>query len=121
MTGARRAGLAYVQATLPNSAEQAKSSRAQPIRVALSLALVIPRAPWSVAVSAETSRAAITRNGELGGTDYCLALTASAEAALERYGAAADHVMTVRQEMEKSTHKHAAGTVKESIETRSRT
>jgi DNA-binding winged helix-turn-helix (wHTH) protein len=32
---------------------------------------------------------------------FCLALTASAEAALGRYGAAADHVMAARQEMDR--------------------
>jgi pimeloyl-ACP methyl ester carboxylesterase len=40
--------------------------------LALGLAVVVPRAPWSAAPRAEAPRPAITREGQLGGADYII-------------------------------------------------
>jgi dienelactone hydrolase len=45
--------------------------------LALVLALVVPRAPWSDAPRAEPQRAAISRSGVLGGADYLIEVPAN--------------------------------------------
>jgi pimeloyl-ACP methyl ester carboxylesterase len=45
--------------------------------LALGLALVVPRAPWSDAPRAEPQRAAISRSGVLGGADYLIEVPAN--------------------------------------------
>ena len=45
--------------------------------LAMGLALVVPRVPWSAAPRAEPPRAAISRSGVLGGADYLIEVPAS--------------------------------------------
>jgi pimeloyl-ACP methyl ester carboxylesterase len=45
--------------------------------LALGLALVVPRAPWSDAPRAEPQRAAISRSGVVGGADYLIEVPAN--------------------------------------------
>jgi dienelactone hydrolase len=45
--------------------------------LAVGLALVVPRAPWSPAPRAEPPRAAISRSGVLGGADYLIEVPAN--------------------------------------------
>jgi pimeloyl-ACP methyl ester carboxylesterase len=47
------------------------------VLLALGLALVVPRAPWSAAPRAEAPRAAISRSGVLGGADYLIEVPAN--------------------------------------------
>src|SRR6266498_3939593 len=66
----RRHVEAHDSAPLRSGVPSLMPRRALVTLLALGLALVVPRVPWSVAPWAQPQRAAISRSGVLGGASY---------------------------------------------------